>query len=209
MFQKQQIPIRLKEVGLLICLCICCCIPVHAATFNGNLLVVKLKNGFNEVHFYGLDYKTLAVVAHRENYNAHSYDVTTIYVGYTPTDKYEAPGLQIIPIIEKDGNNKLNLITSGGADCVLDDFRVVNNGKEHETWLILADRKFGETYISAEPVTFTYYKLTFNKDGVPGFPPFSFEYWKTVQTQQKYCDVETAFASELGLGPDRTDIQAQ
>ncbi|MDE2235760.1 MAG: hypothetical protein KGK44_09455 [Gammaproteobacteria bacterium] len=198
-----------KTSALLIGVCLFGFSHFIFAKSNRNLQVVELKYGFNNVNFENLNYKTLVTVAHRENYNAHSYDVATIYVTYTPKDKYETPGLQIIPIFEKDQNNKLNLITSGGADCVLDDFRIVNNVKQHETWLILAHRKFGETYISSEPVTFTYYKLAFNKDGIPGFPPFWFKYWKTVQTQQKYCDVETAFVSELGLGPDRTDAKTQ
>ena len=201
--------IRLIDVIFLISLSSCVCMQAHATTLNTDLQIIKLRNGFNEVHFEGLNYKTLVVVAHRENYNAHSYDVTTIYVDYKPTGKYETPGLQIIPIIEKDEKNTLNLLTSGGADCVLDDFRILNNTQTHETLVIYADRKFGETFVDSEPVTFTYYKLAFDKDEIPGFPPFSFEYWKTVQTQQKYCDVEKAFAAELGLGMYRTDIQDQ
>jgi Carbapenem resistance protein CarG-like len=190
-----------KMLAMFIGLCLCGYFQSIAARPNVDLQVVKLINGFNNVHFDGLNYKTLIVVAHRENYNAHSYDVTTMYVDYKPTDKYEKPGLQIIPIIEKDEHNTLNLITSGGADCMLDDFRLVNNIKAHETWLILADRKFGQTFADTETVTFTYYKLAFDKDEIPGFPPFSFEYWKTVQAKQKYCDVNDAFIKELGLDP--------
>ena len=182
---------------------------IHADTVASNLQVIKLKNGFNEVHFDGLDQKTLVVIAHRDNYNAHSYDLTTMYVDYKPTDKYEPNGLQIIPVIEKSEDNTHNISTDGGADCMLHDYRLVKNTKTHETWLIVGDRNLGESYADTESVIFTFYKLAFHKDQTPGFPPFSFEYWKEQKGKHKYCDIEEAFRNELGLESYRMDIDNQ
>jgi len=179
---------------------------VGAADSKNNLEVIKLKNGFNEVHFDGLDQKTLVVIAHRENYNAHSYDVATLFVDYKPTDQYEPAGLQIIPVIEKNETNTFHLSASGGADCVLHDYRFVKNTKTGETWLIVGDRNLGESYADTEAVTFTFYKLALHKDQEPGFPPLSFEYWKIQMAKEKYCDIEKAFQKELGLEEYRTDI---
>ena len=171
--------------------------------------VIKLKNGFNEVHFDGLDYKTLAVVAHRENYNAHSYDVTTLYVDYKPADQHDSSELQIIPIIEKSQKNTLNLLTDGGADCLLDDYRLVSNNRTRETWLIIGQREFGNSFADTQPVNFIFYKLAVSKEQTPGFAPFSFQYWKEQKSKQKYCDIGDAFQKELGFENDRTDTGDQ
>ena len=200
----------IRRFFLFATLSLCCAfIEAHAADSSNDLQVIKLKNGFNEVHFDGLDQKALALIAHRENYNAHSYDVTTLYVDYKPTDEHDISGLQIIPIIENNQKNTLNLMSDGGADCMLDNYRLVWNIKAHETWLILATRGFGDSFADTQSVIFTFYKLAIDKEGVPGFPPFAFDYWKVQKSKQKYCDVDDAFQKELGLGSFRTDIDSQ
>ena len=154
--------------------------------------VIPHNNGVTIVDYNGNGKSGIIVSGHRENYNAHSFEVVSFYI------KSASGELNIIPLSLNE-KESFSLSVSGGADCVLHDFRLLRgNGKTPAT-LIKADREFGETYVSSELVTFTYYSLAENNESVAGLPPYVFSLLKEVKSKQKYCDVGEAFKKELGV----------
>jgi hypothetical protein len=160
--------------------------------------IVKIGNGITLVDFTGEGKPDLIMSGHRENYNAHSFEVVSFYIPVTENTS-KTLKWNIIPILAS-GSEKWQLNVSGGADCVLHDFRLLaGHGKDSAT-LILADRDLGEDYASPAKVTFTYYSLMRDSSSSPGLPPYAFKQSRTVDAKAAYCDVEEAFNRELGLG---------
>jgi len=165
------------------------------------LELVTLHNGLNEIDLDSDGKKEPVMVAHRANYNAHSSDVTTIYLwthaeGEGPESKGE---LQIVPRAT-DGPFELLLKTSGGADGLLNDFRLLLDREHHSAVLITAEREFGSSYADSRPVQFQLYQLAFNENAVAGFPTAYFRRGKAFTSQKPYQDVGVAFEGELKLG---------
>lgn len=160
---------------------------------------VALNNGFNHVVLGG--HKTTIVVAKRENYNAHSFSMATIYT-QGPSDSPDEPAWNVVPVFNvdpKDQYERLYLLKGGGADCLLHDFRIFTSAHAATTWLIRAERDMKLSYADAEPVHFYVYRLKENKDGEIGRPPVYFEFDHRVDASKPYCDVDEAMASELGV----------
>ena len=179
-----------------VCFALFCSLPLTASAQSS--AVVKIHNGINMVDFTGQGEQDLVMSGHRENYNAHSFEVVSFYLP-TQGESGQATQWDIVPIMTKDGE-KSQVNVSGGADCVLHDFRLLSgHGKEAAT-LILADRDLGANFASAAKVTFTYYSLVHNVESTPGFPPYAFQQSRVVSAKRTYCDVEESFDRELGLG---------
>lgn len=152
---------------------------------------VNLKNGVNTVDFVGDGKEGLVIYAHRENFNAHSFEIATLY---TKIDS----ALNVVPIFDGD-KEKFEVMVSGGADCLLSDFRLIPAMKGNPSILIMANREFGDNFSSEEVVTFSYYGIKKNPEGTPGFPNAYFEKEKSFKSAKKYCDVSEAFNRELGI----------
>lgn len=163
---------------------------------------VALKNGLNYVDFTGDGVKDLIVVAHRSNFNAHAYDVVAFYTqAALDSDNNSLPvDWHIVPL-KYGGQEHLNIQVSGGADCVLHDFRLIAKTGT----VVIADRDFGQDFADPQAVTFTFLKLAKNVDGVPGWPVFGFEVQSTSRSQASYCDVGDAFTKELGISATAND----
>jgi hypothetical protein len=101
----------------------------------------------------------------------------------------------------------LSVTTSGGADCVLHDFRLLVSNQHEPSLLVLADREMGETFTDEERVTFRTYKLEQNFQATPGLPAYYFDLTDRRVAKRKYCDVESAFQNELGLGDYRKRLK--
>ena len=180
-----------------VCIALLFAVPV-IATGQPAADIVKIGNGITEVDFTGNGVPDLIVSGHRENYNAHSFDVVSFYVPIQDNPS-KAKTWNIIPIMAS-GSEKWQVTVGGGADCVLHDFRLLaGHGKDSAT-LILADRDLGESFASPAKVTFTYYSLIRHSGNSPGLPPYSFEQSRIENAKVAYCDVEDAFNRELGLG---------
>ena len=173
-------------------------LPARFAGAASGPEVVAVHEGTNQLSLG--EHAVLAVRARRENYNAHSFDLVSFYF----VDKRQAGGeLNLMPFFgsaqdkekERDG-----ITVGGGADCLLRDFRVVQAAGKRPAQLIVAERDFGSSYIARETVRFTYYELTQNADGLPGWPPLYFQAYRKRQSREKYCDVNLAFDRELHLG---------
>ena len=158
---------------------------------------LALHNGVNVVNLDGAGLMATVVVAHRDNFNAHSFDVTTFYSSLKTEDGGQSE-LRIIPIEVTETKEVLHLITAGGADCVLQDFRVIPKPAERTAVLITGERAFGRHFADSQRVTFRYYKL--RKNSEVGRPALYFEFDKKTVTRKNYCDVNEAFDAELHLG---------
>jgi len=162
--------------------------------------VVHLVNGPNKLRLQG--HEVTAVMASRENFNAHGFTVVTFYLHDKGDDGKE--DWQLLPVFEKQNgeeHERQSVTISGGADCVLHDFRLLSASDGRPTLLIVADRDLGESYADDAAVHFDYYELAQNEDAVPGWPAFYFRAKRTTTAHAKYCDVNDAFDKELHLGP--------
>jgi hypothetical protein len=173
-----------------------------------SLKLVRLRNGMNavDVNVDGRD--DSVVVARRENFNAHGFDVTTIYI-WAAADKGRELELQIVPLqspndaeTKEDEREKLTLSTSGGADCLLEDFRLLTDAAAKTAVVITAERTMGNSFADKQRVVFKHYRLKRNADGIPGWPLLYFERFKRHSSKERYCDVGDAFKKELGIGRD-------
>ena len=171
----------------------------NAASLLDNYTVVKLEYGENRVDFNNDGVEDLVVVGHRENFNAHDYDVISFYAN-EPGD--ERRRLAIVPMFDQD-KESVTLAAGGGADCRLHDFRLLRPKHGNQSLLIVADRKLSESFADDDTVTFSYFKLEGNSTGLVGWPYLYFNLAEVHQAKAKYCDVNQAFRSELGLGDYR------
>jgi hypothetical protein len=148
---------------------------------------VKLHNGPNKVDFAGDGSHGLVMKAHRENGNAHSFESVSFYLlvrdvwNIVPVDPGEA---------ERDA-----LQIAGGADCVLHDFRLLVGSKDLPAELVLADRALVDGFVEDQEVTFTFYSLVKDNEGIG--PTYYFRKDRTESAKKRYCDVEEAFKEEL------------
>jgi hypothetical protein len=168
--------------------------------------MVALHNGSNAVDVNSDGHVDLVVVARRENYNAHGFDATTIYLWgpTTPEAPHTTGTLHIVPVERKEpeGEDPLVLRTAGGADGLLHDFRLFTDATHHAAVLVTATRRFGESFADTQPVTFEYFRLARNEEGIPGWATFYFKAYKKEESKKPHQDVNEAFKSELGIGSD-------
>jgi hypothetical protein len=156
--------------------------------------VVDLRPGVNRFRLDGASGDAVVVLGHRENFNAHGFDVATFYV-QRPRPR---PSLDLVTFWDGD-EESLELRLSGGADCRLHDFRVLRPKGGEFPVVVLADRELGDSYASAEIVTFRIYELRHNRDGEVGRPALWFERAATQTAVRKYCDVGEALEKELNI----------
>lgn len=130
----------------------------------------------------------MVVIGKRENFNAHSFDLASLYI--TVNGQWEA-----VTVFDAD-KERDQLTSSGGADCVLHDFRLSQKSPQKPFRLIVADREFGNSFVDVQPVVFRIYSLTNNADNMPGRPTWYFELRATRTSRKSYCDVGEAFDQE-------------
>lgn len=161
--------------------------------------VAHLVNGPNALRLQGHD--VTVVVASRENFNAHSFTLVTFYMHDKGEDGKESWSL--VPVFQEHKgkeDEQYGLTVSGGADCVLHDYRLLTASDGRPAVLIVADRDLGESYADDATVHFDYYELAQNQDGIPGRPGFYFAAKHSSTAHAVYCDVNDAFDKELHLG---------
>jgi len=157
---------------------------------------VQFANGVTNTDWSSDGQSDAIMLGYRPNFNAHGFNVATFYI-FGESDGNNSKW-NIVPLIEDDGE-KFELFKSGGADCVLHDFRLLKGSKPNDAMLIVADRELTQSYADSDTVTFSVYSLKVNLDGLPGSPMYYFTKDSEIRAQQKYCDVGEAFKQELGL----------
>lgn len=160
---------------------------------------IMLKYGPNSVDFTGDGVADLLVFSHRENFNAHSFNVASFYIVVDPGNGGKKEW-NIVPIMKND-RDVHEVTAGGGADCLLRDFRIIPGSDKTAPLLILAKRDLGTSFADACIVNFTFFSLETNEEGLPGFPLYYFKQMSVTQSKNKYCDVGNAFEKELGIGP--------
>jgi hypothetical protein len=171
----------------------------------GSYKVVKIVYGVNAVDFGPPGTHGTVLLGWRENFNAHGFGVATFYL---KNPKGAVSGLQrddmlgLVSVWEGQ-KEELTVNTSGGADCVLHDFRLPISNQHKPSLLVLADRKMGETFVDEETVTFKTYTLKQNVEQIPGPPTYYFDLTEQRTAKRKYCDVEKAFRDEFDIGDYR------
>ena len=165
--------------------------------------VVKLHRGLNDVNLGFAGRRAAVVIGHRENFNAHSFDIVTIYL----SNGKSSEGLDIVGFWDKD-QEALYLTVSGGADCLLHDFRLLRSARSDPSMVVVADRPLLRTYVDAEPVSFKFYSFKQKTDRLPGGPAYWFDLIGTQTSKAAYCDVGVALSHELGLEDYRASSQA-
>jgi hypothetical protein len=194
---------RLRRVTgfLAVCLMVISGILIRsagAADSRAAVQVVHVPYGINKVQLTADGVRGMLVRAQRDNGNAHGFDVLSIYALASSKENPEAD-LLAVPAWGADGKERAQLITSGGADCKLNDFRfLLEPGKDLQ--LITAEREYGSSFVDDEFVTFTYFRLERNETVEMGRPRYYFQSLKTAKSAKKYCDVGEAFKQELGIG---------
>lgn len=173
--------------------------PTQAGVPAGAELVV-VKNGINRVDVGGDIIEAMVILAYRDNFNAHSFERSTFLIR-TRAAESDPKQWQIVPFenAESGLHWKNDLEVSGGADCQLHTFRLFRVPKENSAYVLMANRAPGNSFADSETVTFSYFKLTFNVDGLPGSPTAYFKLVQTENAKKKYCDVNEAIKAELGL----------
>ena len=145
-------------------------------------------NGITQLDLLGNGTPSMTVVGKRENFNAHSFDVVSLYVR---VDRR----WEIVPFFDA-GKEQDQLASSGGADCLLHDFRFFRRKPHAPLELVVADRDDGDSFVDVRPVTFRRYALVRNVDSEPGAPAWSFQWRATRVSEKSYCDVGDAFGNE-------------
>lgn len=160
--------------------------------------VIALKSGVNNLDINGDGSGGLVFVAHRENYNAHSYDIYTFCL---PKKENGHELWEVLTFQSKDGSQLDRLTTEAGADCVLRDIRVLRPevGPDRRIIVLVGQRDHGPSFAQPELVKFFVYRLRRNEDGIPGWPRCYFEQVDTLVAKKTHCDVNEAFFSELGV----------
>jgi hypothetical protein len=190
---------RTRKIFFFNFLVVVLCLTIIDTAYPENSItgsLVKVKYGITKADLSGQGLNAMIVLARRENFNAHGFDVLTMYIEDSSVDRFS---WHIIPVF-RDEKEELEITIGGGADCLLHDFRLLRNTQSHSTQLIIARREMGESYIDEKNVMFEYYELKKNTEKEVGSPLYYFVKIGSIKSKKKYCDVGDAFKKELGLG---------
>jgi hypothetical protein len=166
---------------------------------------VPLRNGPNDIDIDGDGRPDLVFVAWRDNSNAHGYERVSFYRRGNTDD----PKWQVVPFEGMDNGlsgqpDADSFRTNQGADCMLRGMAVVRKPSAGEPiTVVVGERDFGQSYADAANVKFVVYSITRNDKSIPGWPAVYFQRDRTIEAKSKHCDVNEAFASELGIRTDR------
>lgn len=137
-----------------------------------DLKMVTLHNGLNSLDVNSDGTADMVVVARRENYNAHGFGTTTIYI-WVAASKDEDVSLQIVPLqpaTSTEHDDVLNPRSAGGADALLTNFRLFLDPVHHTAVVITAKRRFGGSFADTQPVDFEFFRLTRTNKGFRASP---------------------------------------
>lgn len=172
---------------------------------RAEISILPLHNGVNQIDLLGNGLLGEVVVSRRDNGNAHGFSIVLFQV-LAPT-RYDTSAServwQVIPFFggphDSEAGEEL-FQTAEGADCTLGDLRVIRRGKEQPVEVVIGSREFGASFADTAAVRFDFYELRDARDDGIG-PTYLFRHVRTVHAEQRYCDVDDAFAKELSLGP--------
>jgi len=156
---------------------------------------IKIKNGINYIDLNGDNKKDMVVKGYRGNITAHSFSVYSFYV-YKEHPNHNGQPWNIVARADSEDILKESYVTTTheGADGILRDIRLIKLKGEEGYYLVIAERPIGEGYAAEEKVTFSFYKLFYERDE----SRFIYKKEKEIKTTDNYCDINGAFEKELG-----------
>lgn len=157
--------------------------------------IVPLNYGSNAIDLDG-DGKTEQIVkSWRENFNAHGYH-SYLFLESRKSDKGQITST--ITVLAPDKGVHRDMVRSSeGANCTITDYTLVQVNDESALVLLKSSRPTTDGYGGKHPVTFEFYKLTRNEEGIPGDPHRYWQPHKAITSKQTYCDVHNAMKAEL------------
>ena len=158
-----------------------------------NITAIRPGNGIHRIDLLGDGTPAMVVVGRRDNGNAHGIDIASLYL------RVHQQWLSVVRFDAPDDEHD-QLHASGGADCVLQDFRLIRRGAHRSLGLVVAERDFGDGFVDRQPVRFRVYRLTHGDD--VGRPTWFFEQTGAFTSVGRYCDVGPAFQLELASHAD-------
>ena len=156
--------------------------------------VIPLHEGVNRVDLAGGGSSGMVTVGRRENFNAHSRTTLTAYLSPDPNH------WDLVTFWSDSAPERDDVSTSEGADCALQDIRLVRPAPGAPVSVVVAHRDLTGAYTDPSPVVFDLYELRRNRDELVGWPASYYFKVRTLAARRRYCDVDQALAQELGLG---------
>lgn len=178
--------------------------PAPSARDFSHAQVIPITNGPNAIDIDGDGRNDLVFDAHRDNFNAHSFEHITFYLqvapdtGKTGASAAKTSGWNVVPFFSKEGPQFVAFDTVEGADCWLRDMVLLRN-LDGSVTMIVADRDMGTSYADKAHMNFSIYRVAYNKEGLAGSPPVYFQRTDHFQGKHLYCDADHAIAAELGV----------
>lgn len=170
-------------------------ILVGVSPASAQIEVVSLNYGNNTIDLDG-DGKTEQVVkSWRENFNAHGYHT---YLFLEDRKSYKGQITATITVLDPGkGLHRDMARSSEGADCTVTDYTLVQANDAPALVLLKSSRPTTDGFGGKHPVTFEFYKLARNEEGIPGDPHRYWQRYKTITSKQTYCDVHNAIKAEI------------
>jgi hypothetical protein len=168
------------------------------------LVVVQLYNGFNVVDLLGDGHHGQIVVSRRAHADGTGYSTALFQVRAlaNAADSTSAAEWQLLPFFGPDervgGDDLFRSVEAGG--CASVDLRVVRIGAGRPVQVVVARRAVGATATEPTAVRFDFYEVRGNVEHVPATPRWYFQRVRGERSRERYCDVNDAFARELGIG---------
>ena len=161
---------------------------------------VALQNGLNPIDLFGDGRQGMVFVARQDFLTAHDFSSLAFYT--KEENQWYLISFFGGPMSQgADGVDRRDMLgTSEGADCTLQDVRIIREKSGIPVTVIIAKREFGESYASAAPVRFDVYHLKIRTHDETGEPRYGFMWSHSIKAQRNYCNVNYAFDRELGLG---------
>jgi hypothetical protein len=176
----------------------------RAQAAERRLVVVQLYNGINVVDLLGGGSRGQIVVSRREHADGTGYS-TALFQVRAPADAGDstsAAAWQVLPFFGPDervgGDDLFRTVEAGG--CASADLRVVRIGAGRPVQVVVARRAPGATPAEPTAVRFEFYEMRTNAERTPATPRWFFQRVRGERSRERYCDVNDAFARELGVG---------
>ncbi len=158
--------------------------------------VVSLNYGSNTIDLDGDGKAEQVVKSWRENFNAHGYH-SYLFLENRKS-YYKGQITSTITVRAPDKGLHWDMARSSeGADCTVTDYTLIRADDELALVLLKSSRPTIDGYGGKYPVTFEFYKLIRNEEGIPGDPHRYWQRYKTITSKQIYCDVHNAMKAEL------------
>jgi hypothetical protein len=177
---------------------------VRAQGAERRFVVVQLYNGFNVVDLLGGGSRGQIVVSRRAHADGtgHSTALFQVRAPADAADSASAAEWQVLPFFGPDervgGDDLFRTVEASG--CASADLRVVRIGAGRPVQVVVARRALGATPAEPTVVRFDFYEVRKNEALAPATPRWFFQRVRGERSRERYCDVNDAFARELGIG---------